>query len=409
MSPASKERAARPDLRPIPAGPGNTDPMPGPRSTSPKTRVVVIGMGDTGVLVATHLGRGFDVVGVSTKPALVSGQELGTRLADPDTWRRNYLTPLDRFRRLDRVSVVHGAVTGVDTEAKVVTVDVADGAPRSLPYDVLVIASGTTNGFWRRSEVEDLAAVEAGIDDVASSIGRAGSMAIIGGGPTGVSSAYNLAKQRTDLDVHLFYGQDEPLPGYHPRTRKRLACELTDVGVQLHPGHRASIPDGSRTDRLTTEPVEWSTGQDPFTADVVLWSIGDVRPNSRFLPEGMLDDAGFVTVDEHLRVPGFRDVFAVGDVAASDPARSSARNFGYRVVVRNIRAAASGKSKLASFKPPKYRWGSIVGLQDDGMVIHQPNGTAFRVPRWAAQRVLLDVLTRTAIYGGVRSEGRTSR
>ena len=43
---------------------------------------------------------------------------------------------------------------------------------------------------------------------------------------------------------------------------------------------------------------------------------------------------------------------------------------------------------VASFTPPKYRWGSIVGLQDDGMVIHQPNGKAVRVPRWAAQRVL---------------------
>ncbi len=189
-----------------------------------------------------------------------------------------------------------------------------------------------------------------------------------------MSSAYNLATRRADLDVHLFYGQDEPLPGYHPKTRRRLARELAEVGVHLHPGHRASIAEGARTDRLTTDAVEWTTGQDDFEADLVLWSIGDVRPNSSFLPEEMLDEHGFVKVDEHLRVPGHRDVFAVGDVAASDPARSSARNFGYRVVVRNVRAAARGSTKLASFTPPKYRWGSIVGLQDDGMVIHQPNG-----------------------------------
>jgi NADH dehydrogenase FAD-containing subunit len=366
-------------------------------------------MGDTGVLVSTHLGRSFDVVGVSTKPALVSGQELGTRLADPETWRRNYLTPLDRFRRLEQVRVVHGAVRALDTDTKVVEVVDADGALVSLPYDVAVIASGTTNGFWRRREVQDLASVEAGITEVATSIERAGSIAIVGGGPTGVSAAYNLATHRTDLDVHLFYGQDEPLPGYHPTTRRRLARELTELGVHLHPGHRASVPAGSPTDRLTTDPVEWTTGQDPFTADLVLWSIGDVTPNSDFLPESMLDEHGFVRVDEHLRVPGHRDVYAVGDVAASDPARSSARNFGYRVVVRNIRATTRGSTKLASFTPPKYRWGSIVGLQDDGMVIHQPNGRAVRVPRWAAQRVLMDVLTRTAIYGGVRSERRASR
>lgn len=366
-------------------------------------------MGDTGVLVSTHLGRSFDVVGVSTKLALVSGQELGTRLADPDTWRRNYLTPLDRFRRLEHVRVVHGAVKALDTDTKVVEVVGADDAVHSLPYDVAVIASGTTNGFWRRREVEDLASVEAGITQVAASIEQARSIAIIGGGPTGVSAAYNLAKRRTDLDVHLFYAQDEPLPGYHPTTRRRLARELTELGVHLHPGHRASVPADSPTDRLTSDPVEWTTGQEPFTADLVLWSIGDVRPNSDFLPESMLDEHGFVRVDEHLRVRGHHDLYAVGDVAATDPARSSARNFGYRVVVRNIRATARGSNKLASFRPPKYRWGSIVGLQDDGMVIHQPNGRAVRVPRWAAQRVLMDVLTRTAIYGGVRSDRRSSR
>lgn len=385
---------------------GNTGAVLNRNHAKPRTKVVVIGMGDTGVLVSTHLGRSFDVVGVSTKPALVSGQELGTRLADPEAWRRNYLTPLDRYRRLDGVRVVHGAVVSIDTTAKVVGVDDAAGERVELPYDQAVIASGTTNGFWRRSEVEDLATVEAGIADAAATIARAGSIAIVGGGPTGVSSAHNLALRQPGLAVHLFYGQDEPLPGYHPKVRRRLARELRDVGVHLHPGHRASVAAGSRTDQLTTEPVEWTTGQDPFEADLVLWSIGDVRPNSDFLPDAMLDEGGFVKVDAHLRVPGHPDVFAVGDVAASGPARSSARNFGYRVVVRNIRAAASGSGKLASFTAPKYRWGSILGLQDDGMVIYQPNGRAVRVPHWAAQRVLIDVLTRTAIYGGVRSDVR---
>src|SRR5690606_1444974 len=111
---------------------------------------------------------------------------------------------LDRFRRLEQVRVVHGAVKALDTDAKLVEVVDAEGALVSLPYDVAVIASGTTNGFWRRSEIEDLAAVEAGIAEVASSIGRARSIAIIGGGPTGVSSAYNLARRRADLEVHLF-------------------------------------------------------------------------------------------------------------------------------------------------------------------------------------------------------------
>ena len=49
-------------------------------------RVVIAGLGDTGLLTARHLSRHADVVGISTKPALVSGQELGMRLARPDEW-----------------------------------------------------------------------------------------------------------------------------------------------------------------------------------------------------------------------------------------------------------------------------------------------------------------------------------
>ena len=52
-------------------------------------RVVVAGLGDTGVLTAMKLAKHTDVVGISTKPGLVSGQELGWRLADPDHWARS--------------------------------------------------------------------------------------------------------------------------------------------------------------------------------------------------------------------------------------------------------------------------------------------------------------------------------
>ncbi len=42
-----------------------------------RKRVVIAGLGDTGVLTAIRLARRFDVVGISVNPGLVSGQELG--------------------------------------------------------------------------------------------------------------------------------------------------------------------------------------------------------------------------------------------------------------------------------------------------------------------------------------------
>lgn len=368
-----------------------------------RPKVVVAGMGDTGVLVASNLGKGFEVTGIATRPALVSGQELGNRLARPEFWRRNNLTTFDRFRKLDRVHVVHGASTDVDLDGRRVTVDVPDGPSVVLPYDVLVIATGVTNGFWRTSEVESLAEVRDEMDAIGTRIDAASSIAVVGGGATGVSAAANLARAHADKPVHLFYGQDEPLPGYHPKVRRHLTKELTSAGVHLHPGHRAAVPDGFTADELTPGPVTFSTGQDPFDADLVLWAIGAVKPNTGFLPAEVLDERGFVQVEPELHVPGRPEVFAIGDVAATDPHRSSARNWAYRIVVNNVKALVAGTPEKAKrFEAPEHRWGSIIGPQADGMTVYQPNGKWFRVPNWAVQPILIDVITKGVIYGGIR-------
>lgn len=41
---------------------------------------------------------------------------------------------------------------------------------------------------------------------------------------------------------------------------------------------------------------------------------------------GLVDERGFVRLTPDLRLPGHRNVFALVDVAATDPLRSSARN-----------------------------------------------------------------------------------
>jgi NADH dehydrogenase FAD-containing subunit len=364
---------------------------------------VIAGLGDVGVIVATRLARRFDVVGISTRPALVSGQELGTRLADPARWRPTYLVPHARFRRLDGVRTVHGRIAAVDLDGRSVEVERADGTTATEPYDVLVIATGASNGFWRHDRIEDLAAIDADLERTAAEIDRAATIAIVGGGPTGVSVADNLAR-RGGVEVHLFHGGDEPLSGYHPDARRWIAGRLRRDGVHVHPGHRADLPPGFVGDRLTTDPISWSTGQPPFTADLVLWAVGGVRPHSSFLPPEVLDEHGFVVVDPHLRVGGRPEVLAVGDVAASDPNRSSARNWGHRVVVANATAHVRGRGRLRSFDAPAYRWGSVLGVQEDGMVIVQPNGKRVRVPRWVSERLLTGLYVPRYLYGGLRPD-----
>jgi apoptosis-inducing factor 2 len=366
-----------------------------------RRRVVIAGLGDSGVLTAIRLARRAQVVGISAKPALVSGQELGWRLARPNDWARANWIPFDRFRGLDRVRTVHGTLTGIDLSAREVVVTHDDGSTTTELYDALVISTGVTNGFWRQPTLQSADDIGAGLRAAHERLAGAGSVIVVGGGAAAVSSAANVARTWPGTRVDLYFPGDRALVDHHPRAWERVKRRLDHAGVQLHPGHRAVIPDGFDCDRITSAPVQWSTGQSPACADAVLWAVGRVRPNTDWLPAELLDENGFVTVSPDLRVPGQPGVFAVGDVAATDPLRTSARNRADALLTHNILAEFAGRP-LRSYRPPKRRWGSVIGIQPDGLEVFAPNGRAFTFPAWSFDRVLMPLIVRWGIYRGVR-------
>jgi apoptosis-inducing factor 2 len=373
-----------------------------------RKRVVIAGLGDSGILTAIGLAHHADVVGLSAKTALVSGQELGIRLSRPDDWARDYWIAFDRFRGLDRVRTVHGTLAGVDLAARRVTVQRDDGTTQAEDYDALVISTGVANGFWRRPTLQSVDDVRADLRVAHDRLASAASVIVVGGGAAAVGSAANLAVTWPDKRVDLYYPGERPLVSHHPRIWGRIRRRLTDLGVGLHDGHRAVVPDGFACDEITDEPVHWSTGQPPASADAVLWAIGRVRPNTDWLPPEVLDEHGFVRVGPDLRVPGHAGVFAVGDVAATDPLRSSARNRADGLVAHNVRAQFEGKP-LRTYTAPKRRWGSVLGAQSDGLEVFAPNGKAFRFPAWSIDRILQPMIVRKGIYKGVRDDGQASR
>jgi NADH dehydrogenase FAD-containing subunit len=376
-------------------------------AVSSRKRVVIAGLGDSGVLTAIRLARHADVVGISAKPALVSGQELGWRLSRPDEWARANWIPFDRFRALDRVRTVHGTLTGVDLTARTVSVRGDDGSSSDEEYDALVISTGVTNGFWRTPTLQSHNEIGDDLREAHSRLTDAESVIVIGGGAAAVSSAAQVATTWPAKRVDLYFPGERALPSHHPKIWAKVERRLGEAGVVLHPGHRAVIPEGFQCDAITGEPVQWSTGQSPASADAVLWAVGRVRPNTDWLPAELLDEQGFVRVTPQLRVPGHRGVFAMGDVAATDPLRSSARNRGDGILAHNIRAEFEGKP-LRSFTAPKRRWGSVLGVQPNGLEVFTPKGGAFRFPAWSFDRVLMPVIVRWGIYRGVRDNRPTS-
>lgn len=356
-------------------------------------------MGDTGLLVGIHLARHADVVGISSKPGLVSGQELGLRLAKPQDWTRDYWIPFERYRKLDGVRTVHASLIGLDPEGRTVRVRAADGSEHDEPYDVLVIATGVANGFWRTPDLRTEQDIAHALTSTHAQIAEASSVAIVGGGAGAVSSAWNIANMGPERRVDLYFPRDRALIHHHPRVWAVLSKRLTALGVGIHPGHRADLP--SDTNRITTAPIIWTSGQSPTDADAVLWAIGQVKPNTGWVPDDLLDANGFVTVDEFLRANAPR-VYAIGDVAASDPLRSSARARADIVLAKNI-AADLGHGRPQPFKPLKQRWGSVLGAQGNRLEVFAPSGRPFTIPAW---RRLQPWIVGRAIYKGIRPERR---
>jgi NADH dehydrogenase FAD-containing subunit len=366
-----------------------------------RPRVVIAGLGDAGLLTAINLSPHTDVVGITSRPGLLSGKELGIRLTRPTDWVRDSWIAFDRYRRLDPVRTIHGTLTGLDLAARKVQVTDADGIAAEEPYDVLVISTGVTNGFWRRPGLLSADDVEAELAATHARLGEAESIAIIGGGGAAVSAAINLADTWPDKRIDLYFPGERVLLHHHPRVERKLAGRLTELGVGLHPGHRAVIPRGFDCDEISDAPITWSTGQEPVTADAVLWTVGKVRPNTDWLPDELLDPDGFVMVEPTLRVPGHPGVFAIGDVAATDPLRTSARNRADKLLAKNIRAELAGKP-LRAYKPPRGQWGSVTGIQPGGLEVFATNGRAFWFPKWSIDRILRDLIVDRGIYRGVR-------
>ena len=100
------------------------------------------------------------------------------RLTRPAEWVRDYWPPFDRYRKLDRVRTVHGEITGLDPVARTVAVRRADGTETIEPYDVLVISTGVSNGFWRRPGLESADEVASGIDDAHRRLAEAGTRVV---------------------------------------------------------------------------------------------------------------------------------------------------------------------------------------------------------------------------------------
>jgi NADH:ubiquinone reductase (H+-translocating) len=298
------------------------------------THVVVIGAGFAGIEVARALGRANIAVTLVDRQNHHLFQPLLYQVATAALSPADIAEPIRKMLRGHAsVEVVLGEVSAIDTTARTVTLSHGD----NIAYDILVLATGATHGYFGHDEWERFAPSLKTIEDARkirshlllafeqaemsrdpAEQKRLMTIAVIGGGPTGVElagSIAELARYTLAKDFHRIHAETatvlllEAGPRLLTAFPEDLATyavrQLTKLGVTV----RTSSPVEQTTDRSITVAGE------TIGVGFAIWAAGVMASKlGQFLGVD-LDRAGRVRVNADLSVPSLENVYVLGDLA----------------------------------------------------------------------------------------------
>jgi NADH dehydrogenase len=215
------------------------------------------------------------------------------------------------------------------------TVVLADG---EISYDYLTVATGSTHAYFGRDDWRPLAPGLKSLEDALqirrrvllafehaeretdpSRRSRQLTFVLIGGGPTGVEMAgalaeisrQSLARDFRHFDpgsarIILVEAGPALLAAFPEPLQQAALKDLQDLGVEV------------RLNSIVTDvvPGRVMIRDDAIEAETVVWAAG-VAASPLGASLGVpLDRAGRVKVEPDLTIPGYRNVFVIGDLAA---------------------------------------------------------------------------------------------
>ncbi len=339
-----------------------------------RPQVVIIGAGFGGLTAARGLAAAdVDITLVDRQnhhlfqPLLYQVATAGLSPADI-AWPVRQL-----MRRQKNARVLMGEVTGVDPARRVVML-----RDSPIAYDWLVLATGATHGYFGHDEWAPFAPGLKTLDDatairrrlllafeqaeMASSPERCArllTIAIVGGGPTGVELAGAIAElalkalaadfraiDPTQARVLLLEAGPRLLANFPEALSRYTERALHRLGVDVWLGQAVT--------RCDAEGV--TLGAERIEAATIIWAAGvSASPAARWL--GISGDrAGRVPVTTSLRAPGQERVFVIGDTALAigadgkpAPGIAPAAKQEGAYVARVIRASLAGREAPAAF------------------------------------------------------------
>ncbi|KAA8497154.1 Apoptosis-inducing factor-like A [Porphyridium purpureum] len=315
-------------------------------------QVVVIGGGSGGAVLAHELTKaGFkNVTLVDRKDYFEVTYASNRVLVDPALGERQRM----HYAKLLKCKFQHGEVAELEEKS----VKLKDGS--RVPFDFAIVATGASykdlayaKGWKTTTIVERKAEVSAEHERLHA----AKEVLIIGGGPTGVELAGEIAFKFPDKSVTLAHGTDRLLPGLSPKASAVALKNLQALNVNVLLSKRLSKQDEAYK-----------------KADVVYTCVGYL-PNTELMQASFaskLDKDGRITVDDKLRIYGYEHLFAIGDCAnVAEGKQGYSAMMQAKTCTKNMVAVARGKP-LKTYKthPP----GGIVSTGPKTGVAQTPLG-----------------------------------
>ena len=300
-----------------------------------RPRVVVIGGGFGGISAARKLGHDNLELTVIDRTNHFTFQPLLYQVATGGLSPSEITAPIRFILRHQRnTEVLMADVREIDAARQVVRVD--DGL-REIPFDYLIIATGSRHAYFGHNDWEPYAPGLKAVEDATEirnrfllAFERAEkteddkvreeflTFVIVGGGPTGVELAgampfiarKALAPDFRKVDTHrtrviLIEAGPRLLPSFPEDLAARATRDLQDLGVEVRVN--SAVTD-VRADCVCI-------GTEEIRARTAFWAAGNKSsPLGQFLGVP-LDRAGRVRVSPDLSVPGHPNIFVVGDLA----------------------------------------------------------------------------------------------
>jgi NADH dehydrogenase len=301
-----------------------------------RPRVVVVGAGFGGLSATLALAKAPADVTLIDKRNYHLFQPLLYQVATAGLSPADIAYPIRAIvSRYRNVSVMLGKVTGVDLANRQVLL-----GERRVPYDYLVIATGARHAYFGHDEWEDYAPGLKKIEDAteirrrvllaferaeatedAAERRRLMTFVVVGGGPTGVEMAgavAELAHKALSRDfrsidpkaarIVLVEAAQRVLLSFPESLSEVARRSLEKLGVEVRLGKAVTACDDQGV----------MVGDERIESATVIWGAGvAASPAARWLGVEK-DRAGRVKVNRDLSLPGYANVFVIGDTAAAE-------------------------------------------------------------------------------------------